>query len=393
VRFIIVVIITMFSMSKMQVLSSVLSVLFVVMLAHSMKLSMDSASVMQKYRDEHDTDGDKKLSKAEVARWFAKTFGKGKSDRFDAFLDIFDEDGDGSFSEEELGNVLDASDEWENAPAGFRLVGGDAFDAAALQTGIIGLVGLVVIVALYFEAFTAARAMNKLKQDLKEQQERVASRSQEVCELMRRREALEAEISVIAAQEAGKSSSAALAASAEAAQARLAELEATLAAKQAEAAAAKSGVRELREKMEANFSAYTAQNEKLRLMQQCLSLGEDKYTSEGAAMGIAVQGGQIFGSLGGSGGAEMYTVTKDLGTGRRGAFVVTSMSTNKQLAMKRYDLKSSNVAKAAELGVRFFKCFCSASSLCCLQPFSACVRGFVYFPSLPFPGVGVWRHP
>ena len=34
-----------------------------------------------------------------------------------------------------------------------------------------------------------------------------------------------------------------------------------------------AAVRELREKMEANLTSYTAQNEKLRLMQQCLSLG------------------------------------------------------------------------------------------------------------------------
>ena len=49
-----------------------------------------------------------------------------------------------------------------------------------------------------------------------------------------------------------------------------------------------------------------------------------------------MQGGTIFGSLG-TGGAEMFCVVRDLGAGRRGAFVVKSMAAGgKELAMKRY---------------------------------------------------------
>jgi len=50
----------------------------------------------------------------------------------------------------------------------------------------------------------------------------------------------------------------------------------------------------------------------------------------------------------------MYSVVRDLGTGRRGAFVVKSMGGGHELAMKRYDLNLTDHKLAADMGVSFF---------------------------------------
>jgi len=73
------------------------------------------------------------------------------------------------------------------------------------------------------------------------------------------------------------------------------------------------------------------------MMQHCLHLGRDKFATEGAATGFAVNGGNIFGSLG-SGEASMYTIARELGSGRRGAFVAKNLATSEEKALKRYSL-------------------------------------------------------
>lgn len=138
-------------------------------------------------------------------------------------------------------------------------------------------------------------------------------------------------------------------ASASAAAARLQEVEAMLERKAAEAADAKAGVAVMKRDMEERLTEFTAQNEKLAMMQQCLHFGQDKYSSEGAATGFAVQGGRIFGSLGGAAGADMYTVVRELGAGRRGAFVAKSLSNNQEYAMKQYDLSAKDKDIANEI--------------------------------------------
>jgi len=244
-------------MSKMQVLSMVLSLLFVAMLAHSIKLSLDQTATLKKYHDMVDVDGDKKMSKEEVGRWFQKTFGEGKKGAtFDAFIELFDTDGDGSFSDDELSHVLDASDEWAFAPAGFRVAGGDALEAAEVQTALLGLLGLVVIVALYFEAFAASRTMNRLEGDLREKNATMRSLEAGVGALTAEREALAAAVEA-QARDTDKdkdSHHSASTAAAEEASARLAVVELALAAKKKEAAEAKLGVVDLRRKMEANLT-------------------------------------------------------------------------------------------------------------------------------------------
>jgi hypothetical protein len=101
--------------SRMQSLSLALSVIFVLLLAHSIKLSHDRAKVYKKLRDQFDTNGDKKLGKEEVAKWFSKYAmkkgGNGDAKRFEDMLALFDIDGDGVFDDEELGDMMDFADE------------------------------------------------------------------------------------------------------------------------------------------------------------------------------------------------------------------------------------------------------------------------------------------
>ena len=150
-----------------------------------------------------------------------------------------------------------------------------------------------------------------------------------------------------AAKEASAAEEARIAAAA--ATARLHEVEERLERKAAEAAEAKNGVAAMKRDMEEKLSEYTAQNERLAMMQQCLHFGLDKYSSEGASTGFAVQGGRVFGSLGGATGADMYTVVTELGAGRRGAFKVKSLSNNQEFAMKQYDLSASDKGIANEI--------------------------------------------
>jgi len=131
--------------------------------------------------------------------------------------------------------------------------------------------------------------------------------------------------------------------------ARLHEVEEMMERKAAEAAEAKNGVAAMKRDMEKKLSDYTAQHDKLAMMQQCLHFGLDKYSSEGASTGFAVQGGRIFGSLGGAAGADMYTVVKELGAGRRGAFIARSLSDNQEFAMKQYDLSARDKDIANEI--------------------------------------------
>jgi hypothetical protein len=121
-------------------------------------------------------------------------------------------------------------------------------------------------------------------------------------------------------------------AAAAAAKWRLVEVKKSLNQKSLEIVEAKAQAKALAEEMEEKMSEFSFQSERLKMMQQCLSLGLNKYSSEGACFGFALQQGTIFGSLNDgssdSSSSEIWRVSRELGAGRRGAFVVKSLSTN-----------------------------------------------------------------
>jgi hypothetical protein len=194
--------------------------------------------------------------------------------------------------------------------------------------------------------------MKQLEQGLQTKNKLLEGIEKEKKSLEDEREFLREEIALASSKSAKEASAAEKACTAAAVAARLHEVEERLKRKASEAADAKNDVASLKRYMEEKLSEYTAQSERFAMMQQCLHFGQGKYSSEGASTGLAVQGGAIFGSLGGAAGSDMYAVVKKMfgeDQCRRGSYTVKSLSSGQEFVMKRYDLSIRDKDIAREI--------------------------------------------
>jgi hypothetical protein len=134
-----------------------LSAIFTVLLAHSWQVHSEQASRLAEYRKAFDSDGDLKLSQAEVAKWFAKRFGgegqatdKASLAKFGTLLSQFDVNKDGEFNDAELLRLFDSVDEWPSATEEETALGGDAGETGRLILFGVGFAGLIVLGLLFF---------------------------------------------------------------------------------------------------------------------------------------------------------------------------------------------------------------------------------------------------
>jgi hypothetical protein len=145
-------------MNLNQKLLVVLSAIFTALWAHSWQVEAEQSAKLADYRRSFDSDGDLKLSQAEVAKWFAKRFGgvEGQASdsaslaKFGSMLSQFDTDRDGEFNDAELVRLFDSVDEWPSATEEEEALGGDAGEAGRYILFGVGSAGLLVLGLLFY---------------------------------------------------------------------------------------------------------------------------------------------------------------------------------------------------------------------------------------------------
>ena len=146
--------------SRLQGLLLALGVVVAIALGHSLHVANKQSAAIAGYRSSLDGDGDKVVSKSEVAHWFAENLGGGSASqadalkRFGGLVSQFDHNKDGSFDDQELQSIFDAFDEFPMASDQTRAVGADGAEGFQAAFALIGMVFVGLMAALFYEVWT-----------------------------------------------------------------------------------------------------------------------------------------------------------------------------------------------------------------------------------------------
>lgn len=172
------------SVSQVQQLFQLLVLIVVLLIGHLGYVQQTQAAALREYRATVDENGDKQISRQEIAAWFGANMGDGGSAaKFEGMVGKFDSNGDNVFNDGELRDFLDAMDEFPNVSPQIATLGGDHLEAQRNYLILLACVVCVVLLLLKVAIDRSARDYESIKKDMAQGKRALQSYEKEVAEL------------------------------------------------------------------------------------------------------------------------------------------------------------------------------------------------------------------